>query len=71
MPYVRVDIDIEDIDTQDMIDELNDRGYTFYKHDPFEMDDDFLKLYEMRVRNEDVLPLLDKLLYNLTGRIVP
>lgn len=71
MSYIQVEIQIENIHTQDLIDELNDRGYTVYEHDPFEMDDDFLKLYEMRVRNEDVMPLIDKLLYNFTGRIVP
>lgn len=69
--YVTVDVDIEDIDTQDLIDELQDRGYTIYDCNPFENDDDFVTLYEKRVRGEDITPLIDKLLYKITGRIVP
>lgn len=32
MPYVHVDIDLDEFDTEDLIEELESRGYTCSKH---------------------------------------
>ena len=66
MPYISVDIDLSDIDTEDLIEELQHR-----KKDVSELG---LKLvmdiYEKRRNGQDYQKELNELIYDTVGRII-
>ena len=67
MPYVSVDIDLSDIDTEDLIEELQTRR----KEIEFEIQNELVrKIYEKRRNGQDYQEELNELIYNTVGRII-
>jgi len=67
MPYVSVDIDLSDIDTEDLIEELRTRR----KEIEFEIQNELVrKIYEKRRNGQDHQEELNQLIYDTVGRII-
>ena len=67
MPYVSVDIDLSDIDTEDLIEELRTRR----KEIEFEIQNELVrKIYEKRRNGQDYQEELNELIYDTVGRII-
>jgi hypothetical protein len=66
---VDVDVELEDFDTDDLIDELARRGKSAGE-DEFDVTELLTAVWEKRRRNEDYQELLDTLIYQALGKIV-
>ena len=67
MPYISVDIDLSDIDTEDLIEELQSRR----KEIEFEIQNELVrKIYEKRRNGQDYQKELNELIYDTVGRII-
>ena len=67
MPYVSVDIDLSDIDTEDLIEELQSRR----KEVELEVQNELVrKIYEKRSNGQDYQKELDQLIYETVGKII-
>ena len=67
MPYVSVDIDLSDIDTEDLIEELQSRR----KEIEFEIQNELVrKIYEKRRNGQDYQKELNELIYDTVGKII-
>ena len=68
---VDVDIDLEDFDTDDLINELENRGYDYHTQDIYgDYNKEILdQIYHLRRQNKDYQSELDTLIYNIVGRI--
>jgi hypothetical protein len=72
---VDVDVDFDDLDTDDLIDELKSRGYMVNTEESVsQIDEECISLireiYEKRRTGEDYKNLLDSLIYNVLGKIL-
>lgn len=76
MAYVNVHVDdldiLEELDTDDLIDELKRRGYDYNTQfvDGEEMRQVLQTLYEKRRIGKDYQAELDKLIYSILGKII-
>ena len=76
MPYVykevEVDIDLSDFETDDLIEELEERGELSSRTGPGPYDSKELveQIWMLRRNGKDYQRQLDDLIYNVTGRIV-
>jgi hypothetical protein len=74
MPYINVDVDVEldEIDTDDLISELDRRGYDYNTHgvDADEARALLENVYQLRRTGENYQTDLDKLIYSVLGKIV-
>lgn len=76
MPYVykeiEVDVDLSDFETDDLIEELEDRGELSSRNGPGPYDSNELveKIWMRRRNGQDYQNLLDNLIYQVTGHIV-
>ena len=67
MPNVSVDIDLSDIDTEDLIEELQSRR----KEVELEVQNELVrKIYEKRRNGQDYQKELDQLIYETVGKII-
>lgn len=70
MPYIttEVDVDLSEFDTEDLIDELENRG----KMPGFNADTDEMlnQIYELRRLGKDYDSVLDQYLYHKLGRVI-
>jgi len=67
MPYISVDIDLSDIDTEDLIEELQSRR----KEIEFEIQNELVrKIYEKRRNGQDYQKELNELIYDTVGKII-
>ena len=67
MPYVSVDIDLSDIDTEDLIEELQTRR----KEVEMEVQNELVrKIYEKRRNSQEYQKELDQLIYETVGKII-
>ena len=68
MPYINVDVDLSDFDTEDLVDELERRGES-----SGDVADEFKELvktiYQKRRTGQDYTEDLNLLIYNSIGRI--
>jgi hypothetical protein len=61
MPYVSVEIDLDSMDTDDLVDELDVRGYDVYEKGDIktfekqihDLKDDFINWYQFGMKNEN------------------
>jgi len=67
---VEVDVDLHDFDTQDLIDELEERGELPSSTGPYDYNELVQKIWQLRRNGKDYQTLLDDLIYAVTGRIV-
>lgn len=76
MPYVykevELDVDLSDFETDDLIEELEDRGELSSRNGPGPYDSNELveKIWMRRRNGQDYQNLLDNLIYQVTGHIV-
>lgn len=67
---VEVDVDLSDFDTEDLIDELENRGELPSSTGPYDSNELVQKIWHLRRNGKDYQTLLDDLIYAVTGRIV-
>jgi hypothetical protein len=71
MPYVSVDVDLADFDTDDLIQELERRGddYNTEGVDADEARERLEKVYQLRRTGQNYDAALDQLIYHVLGKI--
>jgi hypothetical protein len=73
MPYVSVDVDVDlsDFDTDDLIQELDDRGHGYNTHgvDGDEARSIMEQVYQLRRTGRTYDAALDQLIYHVLGKI--
>jgi hypothetical protein len=73
MPYVNVDVDIDldDVDTDDLIQELERRGNDYNTHgvDGDEARECLERVYQLRRSGQNYDAALDQLIYHVLGKI--
>lgn len=67
---VEVDVDLHDFDTDDLIEELEERGELPSSTGPYDSNELVQKIWQLRRNGKDYQRLLDDLIYAVTGRIV-
>ena len=67
---VEVDVDLHDFDTNDLIEELEERGELPSSTGPYDSNELVQKIWQLRRNGKDYQTLLDDLIYAVTGRIV-
>lgn len=74
MTYVTVDVDLSEFDTDDLRQELRDRGFYVSGSDDeiglTPVHELVRQIYEKRRLGQDYQPQLDQLIYNEMGRIL-
>lgn len=66
---VEVDVDLGDFETDDLLDELENRGALPVEGN-FDTKELVVTIYEKRRLGQDYQQELDKLLYQVTGRVI-
>jgi len=73
MPYVSVDVDVDldDFATDELIEELERRGYDYNTHgvDGDEARERLQQVYQLRRTGQDYGAALDQLIYHVLGKI--
>ena len=67
---VEVDVDLHDFDTEDLIEELEERGELPSSTGPYDSNELVQQIWQLRRNGKDYQRLLDDLIYAVTGRIV-
>ena len=67
---VDVDVDLEDVDTDDLIEELESRGQYVENMEPRDVKEMIQTIWMKRRTNQSFDRELDDLIYQVTGRIV-
>ena len=67
---VEVDVDLHDFATEDLIDELEERGELPSSTGPYDSNELVQQIWQLRRNGKDYQRLLDDLIYAVTGRIV-
>jgi hypothetical protein len=76
MPYktvykeIDVEVDMSDFDTEDLIEELEERGELPLSTGPYDSKELVQKIWMARRNGKDYQALLDDLIYVVTGRVV-
>ena len=66
---VEVEVDLTDFETEDLIEELEDRGQSM-GNGPYDSKELLEQIWMLRRNGKDYQLQLDNLIYNVTGRIV-
>ena len=66
---VEVDVDLHDFDTDDLIEELEERGELPSSTGPYDSNELVEQIWQLRRNGKDYQRLLDDLIYAVTGRI--
>jgi hypothetical protein len=68
---VEVDVDLSDFETDDLIEELEERGQSMGNGTgPYDSKELVEQIWMRRRNGQDYNYLLDQLIYNVTGRII-
>jgi hypothetical protein len=67
---VEVDVDLHDFDTDDLIEELEERGELPSSTGPYDSNELVQQIWMLRRNGKDYQRVLDDLIYAVTGRIV-
>ena len=67
---VEVDVDLHDFDTNDLIEELEERGELPSSTGPYDSNELVRQIWQLRRNGKDYQRLLDDLIYAVTGQIV-
>jgi hypothetical protein len=74
MPYVTTDVevwvDLEEFDTEDLVEELEKRGKVVAGEDGTQFDERLVRIWELRRLGRPFDAELDKYLYEVLGRVV-
>lgn len=66
MPYLTVDVDMSEFDTEDLVEELKHRNLNEVPHDVYVIIE---KIWLLRRTNQDYQKELDNLIYTTIGKI--
>ena len=67
---VDIEVDLHDFDTEDLIEELEERGELPSGTGPYDSNELVQQIYMLRRNGKDYQRVLDDLIYAVTGRIV-
>jgi hypothetical protein len=67
---VEVDVDLHDFDTEDLIEELEERGELPTSTGPYDSNELVQQIWMLRRNGKDYQRVLDDLIYAVTGHIV-
>ena len=67
---VDIEVDLHDFDTEDLIEELEERGELPSSTGPYDSNELVQQIYMLRRNGKDYQRVLDDLIYAMTGRIV-
>lgn len=67
---VEVDVDLDEFDTEDLIEELEDRGYMVGAENAENSNELLTKIWELRRSGKNFDQELDQLIYTILGKIV-
>ena len=70
MTYANVEIDLSEIDTEDLIEELRDRSWEENCINNFSDIELVTQIYQLRRTGQDYQKELDELIYKTLGRIL-
>lgn len=72
MTYVTVDVDLCEFDDEELVEELQSRGFTVYEDDktPYTEKELMYMVYENKRSGKDYNKLLDDLIYQSIGRVL-
>jgi hypothetical protein len=74
MPYINADVevwvDLEDFDTEDLVEELERRGKVLASEDGTEFDERLMRIWELRRTGRPFDAELDKYLYDVLGKVL-
>jgi hypothetical protein len=67
---VDIEVDLHDFDTEDLIEELEERGELPSSTGPYDSTELIQQIWQLRRNGKDYQRVLDNLIYAVTGRIV-
>ena len=67
---VEVEVELHDFETEDLIEELEERGELPSSTGPYDSNELVQQIWQLRRNGKDYQRLLDDLIYAVTGRIV-
>lgn len=70
MPYVNVHVDAEDFDDEDLIEELESRGYSVNQEASGEASHHIMGIYLHRRLGLPYDDLVDKMIYEVLGKVI-
>jgi hypothetical protein len=70
MPYVHVDVDLDDFDDDELIEELQSRGFSNLLNASSDTKSALMEIYLQRRLGLPYDSLLDKLIYNVLGKVI-
>lgn len=70
MAHMYVDIDLADVDDYELIDELRDRGYKVAESDEAMHNELLAQIYLLRRTGKTYDHLVDKLIYEVLGKVI-
>ena len=68
--YTEVEVNLGDFDTEDLIEELEERGELPLSTGPYDSKELVQKIWMARRQGKDYQALLDDLIYAVTGQII-
>jgi hypothetical protein len=70
MPYIHVDVDLEEFDDDEIIDEVKSRGYTVIEDGPSDTNEALTKIYHLRRQGLPYDHLMDSYIYDMLGKVI-
>ena len=70
MPYVHVDINLSEFDDDELIEEVESRGYEVFEDNSGEALDALTKIYHLRRQGLPYDHLMDSYIYDVLGKVI-
>jgi hypothetical protein len=70
MPYVHIDVDLDDFDDDELIEELQSRGFSNLLNASSDTKSALMEIYLQRRLGLPYDSLLDKLIYDVLGKVI-
>lgn len=70
MPYVNVHVDLDDFDDEELIEELETRGYSVDSQASGDIDSQLMEIYLQRRLGLPYDHLIDRMIYDKLGKVI-
>lgn len=70
MPYVNVHVDLDDFDDEELIEELEIRGYSVDSRASGDIDSQLMEIYLQRRLGLPYDHLIDRMIYDKLGKVI-
>jgi hypothetical protein len=70
MPYISIDVELDDFDDEDIIDELERRGHSVNQESSGEAQHHIMGIYLHRRLGLPYDHLVDKMIYDILGKVI-